>query len=244
MSRSTKRLSSVKIFKVKAGKVNVKRLPLKRTNFERKPSGSYGIAIIDSNELKKILGGRISGKNLLKMYSKKLNLPKYLYSFISKANDISGATKAKRIGHLHVYYNQRKFRSLNEWKNWYNKKHPKAIKEAIDTIYNVMKEGMGVTPRKNLKKYIRMFVEDLVYTKTFTGLKIQEAILKKMAEIKDKKYVWSTAKEDASGVDGYIGNIPISIKPETSDMKKKAGTKRMDYKVNEKKLTLSFTFTL
>ena len=65
-----------------------------------------------------------------------------------------------------------------------------------------------------------------------------------MAEIKDKKYVWSTAKEDASGVDGYIGNIPISIKPETSDMKKKAGTKRMDYKVNEKKLTLSFTFTL
>ena len=107
-----------------------------------------------------------------------------------------------------------------------------------------MKEGIGGTPRRNLKKYIRIFVEDLVYNRTFTGLKIQEAILTKMAEMKNKNYKWSSGKEDLSGIDGYIGNIPVSIKPDSSEMKKRAGTKRMDYSINEKELTLSFTFSL
>ncbi len=243
---STKKRSNngIKIFRAKTGKVNVKRLSLKKTNFERKPTNAFGIVTIDTDELKELLGGRISGKNLLKMQLQKLNLPKYLYSFINKANDISKATSAKKIGHLHVYYDQKKFRSLNEWKNWYNKKHSNAIKEAVNTIYNVMKEGIGGTPRRNLRKYIRIFVEDLVYNRTFTGLKIQEAILTKMAEMKNKNYKWSSGKEDLSGIDGYIGNIPVSIKPDSSEMKKRAGTKRMDYSINEKELTLSFTFSL
>ena len=247
MSRSrTKKRSNneIKIFRAKTGRVNVKRISLNKTNFERQPSGAFGVATIDSGELKRLLGGRISGKNLLKMQLNRPYFPKYLYSLINKINDITKATGTKKIGHLHVYYGQKKFRSVNEWREWYNKKHPKAIKEAVDIIYNAMREGMGGTPRRNLKKYIKIFIEDLVYNKTFTGLKFQEAIIKKIAEIKNKEFRIGTAKEDSSGIDAHIGCIPISIKPETCNVKKKAGTKRMDYTINEKELTLSFTFSL
>ena len=60
---STKRLSNnkgIKIFRAKTGKFNVKRLSLKKTNFERTPSNAFGVITIDTDELKRLLGGRIS----------------------------------------------------------------------------------------------------------------------------------------------------------------------------------------
>lgn len=62
---------------------------------------------------------------------------------------------------------------------------------------------------------IKAWVEDLVLEKTFIGLRFQEAILKKIAEIKKEKYRFSNPKEESKGIDGFIGNIPISIKPIT-----------------------------
>ena len=49
--------------------------------------------------------------------------------------------------------------------------------------------------------------------KTFSGLKFQEIILIKPAELKKETYRLSTQKEESIGVDGYIGGIPVNIKP-------------------------------
>lgn len=51
--------------------------------------------------------------------------------------------------------------------------------------------------------------------KSYIGLHFQQAILKKIAEIKNLNYRLSLPEEEAKGIDGFIGNIPISIKPET-----------------------------
>jgi hypothetical protein len=44
-------------------------------------------------------------------------------------------------------------------------------------------------------------------------LRFQEAILKKGAEIKGTTYRLATPVEESKGIDGYIGDIPVSIKP-------------------------------
>ena len=51
--------------------------------------------------------------------------------------------------------------------------------------------------------------------KTFVGLKFQEAILKHVASYMKKEYRLAEPDEEAKGIDGYIGDIPVSIKPQS-----------------------------
>ena len=62
---------------------------------------------------------------------------------------------------------------------------------------------------------IERWVKDLVIVKTFLGLRFQEVILKKEAEIKKVGYRLATIEEEAKGIDGFIGDLSISIKPST-----------------------------
>ena len=65
------------------------------------------------------------------------------------------------------------------------------------------------------EKMVNKWVEDLVIDKTFIGLKFQEAILKRVSKLKNTSYRLSNPKEESKGIDGFIGDIPISIKPIT-----------------------------
>jgi MjaI restriction endonuclease len=65
------------------------------------------------------------------------------------------------------------------------------------------------------RNLIQQWVEDLVLTKTYMGLRFQESVLKKIAAQKGQKYRLATPEEESSGIDGYIGDVPISIKPIT-----------------------------
>ncbi len=62
---------------------------------------------------------------------------------------------------------------------------------------------------------VGQWVKDLVLVKTFIGLRLQEPILKKAAELVGTSYRFADPHEEAIGVDGYIGNTPVSIKPIT-----------------------------
>lgn len=62
---------------------------------------------------------------------------------------------------------------------------------------------------------IEQWVRDLVIVKTYIGLKFQEAVLKKVSSILGLDYWHSSSEEESKGIDGYIGAIPVSIKPET-----------------------------
>lgn len=62
---------------------------------------------------------------------------------------------------------------------------------------------------------VEQWVQDLVLVKTFLGLRFQEAILKKVAGQKSEAYRLSETAEEAAGIDGYIGELPVSIKPDT-----------------------------
>ena len=67
---------------------------------------------------------------------------------------------------------------------------------------------------------IEIWVKNLVIIKTFLGLRFQEAILKKGAGLKGTDYRKATPDEEAKGIDGWIGDTPVSIKPDTYEVKK------------------------
>jgi hypothetical protein len=109
-------------------------------------------------------------------------------------------------------------KTLTEWEEWYLEKKPNAIKEATQKILQKLGELRDAMDKID-EETVSQWVRDLVIVKTFVGLRFQEAILKKGAEIKGTNYRLSNPDEEARGIDGYIGNFPVSIKPHTYDVK-------------------------
>lgn len=237
--------SEVKILKASRSFkiVNLKNLDLKKSNIERKPSDKFVEITMGGDEIKQILGGRISGKKILK--KSEINYPIGLYNYINTANRQSKATIPSKVGKVHSNFRKRKYRSLNEYRRWYLSKYPDAMDNAVNEILEDFKRfGVPSKKRRWQKQYIKLFVEDLIINQSYRGLKIQEAIFIKMADILGQDFRWSTNKEDSRDTDGFIGDIPISVKPKSSQQKKKAGVKRVYYVIDEEKNTLSFTFSL
>ena len=93
-------------------------------------------------------------------------------------------------------------------------KHPEAFKEATDKIYaqiENLREAIQLIDRKMVERW----VEDLIINKTFNGMYVQKAILASLADLKDTDYRLATPEEEAKGIDGFVGNIPYSVKPDT-----------------------------
>lgn len=149
----------------------------------------------------------------------KPEFPKYVRQIINLSNQNAQGTRPKVVGQLTDLIQEFTGRTLEEWEQWYLKRYPDAIKSAKEKILTML-ENLKDTMNKIDEKMINEWVKDLVIVQTFIGLKFQEAILKKAAEIKGVEYKLSEKTEESRGIDGYIGNIPVSIKPDTYKIKK------------------------
>ena len=107
---------------------------------------------------------------------------------------------------------------LREWEEWYLKRKPDAIREATEKILLKLKELKNALNKID-RATVEQWARDLVIVKTFAGLRFQEAILKKGAEIKGTNYRLAEPDEESKGIDGYIGDTPVSIKPHTYEVK-------------------------
>lgn len=105
-------------------------------------------------------------------------------------------------------------KEYHKWKEWYLQQQPKAIDDASKKIFSMVEELKKAINQID-EKMIKKWVEDLVIDKTFIGLKFQEGILKRVAKLKKMSYRLANPHEESRGVDGFIDNIPISIKPIT-----------------------------
>ena len=140
--------------------------------------------------------------------------PRYTTQILNLANQNSQGTRPKVIGQLSELIQECPEKTYEGWKNWYLAKHPQAIKNASKKI-NEMVENLKEAIQKIDKTIIKKWVEDLVLEKTFVGLRFQEAILKKVANIKKENYRLSSPQEESKGIDGFIGGVAVSIKPIT-----------------------------
>lgn len=155
----------------------------------------------------------ISNKDLRKLAEAPIpNLPTHVSPLLNYVNNVARATRPEVVGQMTELVKEFKGHTLEEWKQWYIERHPGVIEEAVNRIAEKLEDVKGAMNAIQ-KEHIQAWGEDLLITKTFTGLKIQQAILKKMAEILGHDYRLATPDEEARGIDGYIGSISVSIKP-------------------------------
>jgi len=140
--------------------------------------------------------------------------PKYTSPLMNLANQYAQGTRPRVVGQMSELIQEFTGKTLAEWEKWYLEQKPQAIRAATEKIFemlNNLKSAMEKIDRDLVEKWVR----DLVVVKTFAGLRFQEAILAKGAEKIGREYRLAEPDEEAEGIDGYIGDIPVSIKPET-----------------------------
>lgn len=144
--------------------------------------------------------------------------PLYTTQLLNLANQNAQGTRPRIVGQMSELIQHFTGKTLPEWEQWYLKQKPDAIRTATEKILQMVKNLKNAMEKID-REMVEDWVRDLVIVKTFMGLRFQEAILKKAAEIKGVDYCLSDFTEESKGIDGYIGDIPVSIKPETYKVK-------------------------
>lgn len=143
-----------------------------------------------------------------------LEFPRYVSPLINLANQYAQGTRPRVVGQMSELIQHCTGKKLGEWEKWYLEQKPEAIKTATEKILQKLeniKDALGKIDQATVERWVK----DLVIVKTFMGLRFQEAILKKGAEIRTTNCRRADPEEEKRGIDGYIGNIPVSIKPYT-----------------------------
>ena len=144
----------------------------------------------------------------------KYPFPKYATQIINLLNSNAQGTRPAVVGQMSELIQEFQGKTLEEWIEWYTVKQPDAVQKATDKIYAMyqqMSEAFAAIDRP----MIEAWVKDLVYNKTYCGLKFQSAILAYLADKYHKEWRLANVEEEAQGIDGIIGEIPVQIKSST-----------------------------
>lgn len=104
--------------------------------------------------------------------------------------------------------------TIENWRNWYTARYPDSFEKATDRIFAQVQNLKDAIPLID-REMVENWVKDLVISKTFNGLYVQKAILASLAKRKEATYRLATPDEESAGIDGYVGNVPYSVKPDT-----------------------------
>lgn len=140
--------------------------------------------------------------------------PKYATQIINLLNSNAQGTRPAVVGQMSELIQEFPGKSLEEWIEWYSSQQPDAVQKATDKIFNMyqlMSEALASINRE----MIEAWVKDLVYTKTYCGLKFQSAIIAFLADKLNAPWRLANVEEEAQGIDGFIGNTAIQIKAAT-----------------------------
>lgn len=144
--------------------------------------------------------------------------PKYTSQLINWANQNAQGTRPKIVGQLSDLFPEYQASTYNvaisDWKEWYTEKYSGAIEEATDKIFNQV-ENLKEAIKLIDKSMVRKWVEDLVISKTFSGMYVQRAILAKISDMRKEPFRLASPEEESKGIDGYVGDTAYSIKPVT-----------------------------
>ena len=150
--------------------------------------------------------------------SESFSFPKYTSQLINWANQNAQGTRPSVVGQMSELFPEFMASdaetTIDNWYDWYVKRYPDAFEKATDKIYaqvQNLRDAITLIDREMVKHW----VEDLVITKTFNGMYVQKAILTFLAERKRTTYRLATPEEESVGIDGYVGDVPYSVKPDT-----------------------------
>lgn len=148
--------------------------------------------------------------------------PKYATQIINLLNSNAQGTRPAVVGQMSELIQEFDGKTLEEWIEWYSSKQPDAVAKATDKIFNMyqlMSEAFAAIDRP----MIEAWVKDLVYNKTYCGLKFQSAIIAFLAGQYNKDWRLADVEEEAQGIDGFVGDTPVQIKSATYKLEARLG---------------------
>lgn len=128
--------------------------------------------------------------------------PKYVTQVINLVNSNAGGTRPKVVGQMSELIKEFDGKSIDEWIEWYTERYPNAVNDATDKIWN-MYETMKAAFNAITKDMVENWVKDLVYGKTYCGLRFQTAIISAIASQMGKEWREANPDEEAQGIDGF-----------------------------------------
>ena len=150
--------------------------------------------------------------------SKSVIFPKYTSQLINWANQNAQGTRPVVVGQMSELFpefmNSGMEITIENWRKWYTEKYPEAFENATDKIFAQVQNLRNAIPLID-RDMVEKWVQDLVINKTFNGMYVQKAILASLAEKRGTTYRLATPEEESIGIDGYVGEIPYSVKPDT-----------------------------
>ena len=150
--------------------------------------------------------------------SKSFSFPKYTSQLINWANQNAQGTRPVVVGQMSELFfffsNSGMEITIENWHKWYTEKYPEAFENATDKIFAQVQNLRNAIPLID-REMVEKWVQDLVINKTFNGMYVQKAILASLAEKRGTTYRLATPEEESIGIDGYVGEVPYSVKPDT-----------------------------
>ena len=140
--------------------------------------------------------------------------PKYATIILNRANRYSQGTRPRVVGKMTELFKVFPGKTLDEWERWYVEQKPGVIEQATEKILGMVKGIQGAIEKID-RDMVETWARDLIIVKTFKGLRFQKAILKKGAELINRDFRLAEREEESKGIDGYIGDMAVSIKPIT-----------------------------
>lgn len=151
--------------------------------------------------------------------------PKYTTQIMNTANQNSQGTRPATVGQLNEIIEEYKENypegDYEDWIEFYfeNYDGDDNIEEATDKVFEMVVK-MWEAAEEIDREMVNRWVKDLVLYKTYLGLgRNEEAILKKLSEEYGHPYELGTAEDESKGIDGYLSDQPVSVKPITYKQK-------------------------
>jgi len=147
--------------------------------------------------------------------------PKYSTQLLNIATQNSQALRAKFVGSMKETWLEMKDKgipgTLDNWTNYYNGKFgEKNLAEAGKKTYEMiklMKIG-GISEEMCLD-----YIKEVIYNKTHMGMGGEEMAVEVVAAHFGQDYRFGTPEEESEGIDAWIGDHPVQVKPEGSVFK-------------------------
>lgn len=150
--------------------------------------------------------------------SESCHFPKYTSQLINWANQNAQGTRPVVVGQMSELFpefiDSGAEKTIEGWKKWYIERYPDAFEKATDKIWSQvinLQNAIKLIDRDMVKNWVK----ELIIHKTFNGLYVQKAILSSLAEKKGLAFRLAKPDEESKGIDGFVGDVPYSVKPET-----------------------------
>lgn len=145
--------------------------------------------------------------------------PRYATQLLNIAGQNAQCFSAKKIGSMKEQWLE--FietgvpDTLENWEKFYTDKNgTDGIKWAAEKLFDKAVKDMRI-PWLD-KELCADYVKEVIFNKTHFGMGGESSAIKAAAKYFELPFRFSTAEEESQGIDGWIGDKPVQVKPQDS----------------------------